>query len=63
MASPVTLAEVRLVDAYRHAAVGAERSEIIHRYADINGLSLGRAEDALDLWAHILENHCGRGRS
>ena len=63
MANPVTLTEVRMIDAYRHAFVGAERSEIIHRYADINGLSLGRAEDALDLWAHMLEKHCGRGCS
>ena len=28
MASPVTLAEVRLIDAYRHAAAGVERSKI-----------------------------------
>ncbi len=60
MASPVTLAEARLIDAYRNASIGMERSAIIRSYADLNRLSLGRAEDALDLWAHILEAHCGR---
>jgi hypothetical protein len=61
MTSPVTFAEAKLINAYRAAAT--DRSAIIRSYADMNHLSLGRAEDALDLWAHILATHCARGRS
>lgn len=53
MPAAMTLAEMKLVDAYRSVAV-AERAPIIRRYADMTHLSLGRAEDALDLWAHML---------
>jgi hypothetical protein len=49
----MTLAEMRLVDAYRSVAA-VERASIIRLYADMTHLSLGRAEDALDLWAHML---------
>jgi len=60
MTSPVTFAEARLISAYR---VSTDRSAIIRSYADMNHLSLGRAEDALDLWVHILATHGARGRS
>jgi len=49
---PVTFAEIELIRAYRSAA---ERTPIIRSYAKITHLSLGRAEDALDLWVHLLE--------
>ena len=55
MPSGVTVAEVGLIHAYRSAAHAPERATIIRRYAEITHLSLGRAEDALDLWIHLLE--------
>jgi hypothetical protein len=55
MPSVVTVAEVGLIHAYRSVAHGPERVTIIRRYAEINHLSLGRAEDALALWVHLLE--------
>jgi hypothetical protein len=50
----MTQAEVELIYNYRFAA---ERTPIIRQYAEITRLSLGRAEDALDLWSHLLEQH------
>jgi hypothetical protein len=64
MTSPMTFAEASLINAYRNTST--DRSAIIRSYADMNRLSLGRAEDALDLWAHILSScasSCARGRS
>jgi hypothetical protein len=52
MLPEITFAEIELIRLYRSAA---ERTPIIRRYAEINRLSLGRAEDALDLWVHLLE--------
>jgi len=52
MLSEITFAEIELIRVYRSAA---ERAPIIRRYAEINHLSLGRAEDALDRWVHLLE--------
>jgi hypothetical protein len=54
---PVTLAEIELIRAYRSVA---DRTPIIRRYAEITHLSLGRAEDALDLWVHLLEPQAER---
>lgn len=54
MPSGVTLDEARLIHAYRSAADAPERATIIRRYGEITHLSMGRAEDALDLWAHLL---------
>lgn len=48
----MTFAEMELIRAYRSAA---ERTPIIRRYAEVTHPSLGRAEDALDLWVHLLE--------
>ena len=56
MAFILTFAEEKLISAYRAKPAAAERSEIIRKYADMKRLSLGRAEDALDLWAHMLTN-------
>jgi hypothetical protein len=59
MPSGVTVAEVGLIRAYRSVAHALERATIIRRYAEITHLSLGRAEDALDLWVHLLETARG----
>jgi hypothetical protein len=55
MPSGVTPVETGLIHAYRQACDTPERATIIRRYAEINHLSMGRAEDALDLWAHLLD--------
>jgi hypothetical protein len=55
MPSGVTVAEIGLIHAYRSVAHAPERAAIIRRYAEITRLSLGRAEDALDLWIHLLD--------
>jgi hypothetical protein len=49
----LTLAEVSLIYDYRSVA-GVKRAEVVRRYAQMMNLSPGRAEDALDLWVHIL---------
>lgn len=54
MSSGVTLAEARLIHAYRSAADAPEKAAIVRCYGEITRLSMGRAEDALDLWAHLL---------
>lgn len=56
MTSSLTFAEANLINAYRCASI-ANRVAIIRRYADLTKLSMGRAEDALDLWSHILGSH------
>ncbi|HUA19461.1 MAG TPA: hypothetical protein VMB25_12010 [Bryobacteraceae bacterium] len=48
----LTISEIELIRDYRCAA---DRSPLIRRYAELAHLSLGRAEDALDLWVHLLE--------
>lgn len=55
MPSGVTPVEARLIHAYRCARDVPERGTIIRRYAEITHLSMGRAEDALDLWAYMLD--------
>jgi hypothetical protein len=55
MPSGVTVAEVGLIHAYQSVAHAREKAAIIRRYAEITHLSLGRAEDALDLWVYLLE--------
>jgi hypothetical protein len=55
MPSGVTPVESGLIHAYQCARDAPERGTIIHRYAKITHLSMGRAEDALDLWAHLLD--------
>jgi hypothetical protein len=57
MPSKMTDAEIRLIHAYGSVPKGAGRTPIIQRYAEITHLSLGRAEDALDLWAHLTAQH------
>ena len=51
----MSFAEASLICAYRTAAKAADKIGIIRRYAEMTRLSLGRAEDALDLFAHMLE--------
>ena len=55
MPSGVTPVEAGLIHAYQCADDAPERATIIRRYAEITHLSMGRAEDALDLWAHLLD--------
>jgi hypothetical protein len=55
MPAGVTPVEAGLIDAYRCARDASGRATIIRRYAEITRLSMGRAEDALDLWAHLLD--------
>jgi hypothetical protein len=57
MAGILTFAEAKLISAYRVASIAGDRLAIIRRYSEMTHLSLGRAEDALDLWAHILAAH------
>ena len=57
MSSEITFAEIELIRAYRSAA---EKTPIIRRYAEVTHLSLGPAEDALDLWVHLLEQQVER---
>jgi hypothetical protein len=60
MALILTIAEENLINAYRTAPAAADRSAIIRSYASLKRLSPGRAEDALDLWAHMLASHFTR---
>ncbi|HTR36875.1 MAG TPA: hypothetical protein VMH80_13285 [Bryobacteraceae bacterium] len=48
----LTMPEIELIRDYRCAP---DRVPLIRRYAELTHLSLGRAEDALDLWVHLLE--------
>ena len=50
----LTSIETTLVVAYRASSNAAERGSLIRRYAEMSRLSVGRAEDALDLWAYML---------
>jgi hypothetical protein len=56
----LTSIETSLVIAYRGSSTAAERGPIIQRYAELARLSMGRAEDALDLWAYMLGTHTAR---
>ena len=55
----LSISEIELIRDYRCAA---ERAPLIRRYAELTHLSLGRAEDALDLWVHLLEPPAERPR-
>jgi hypothetical protein len=63
MPSRISFAELGLIQAYRSTTAIAARSPIIRRYADITHLSVGRAEDALDLWVHLLKQYGGSRNS
>ena len=56
----LTSTETELVMAYRCSSSASDRTSIIRRYADLAHLSMGRAEDALDLWAYMLARHIAR---
>jgi hypothetical protein len=57
----LTFAEASLINAYGSTSIATDRQAIIRRYADMTRLSMGRAEDALDLWVHILSANVARG--
>jgi hypothetical protein len=63
MPSRISFAELGLIQAYRSTTGLADRRPIIRSYAEITHLSVGRAEDALDLWVHLLAQHRGGGNS
>jgi hypothetical protein len=63
MPSRISFAELGLIQAYRSTTGVAERRPIIQSYAEITRLSAGRAEDALDLWVHLLAQHRCSGNS
>ena len=50
----LTSIETKLVIAYRASSNAGERGSIIRRYAEMARLSVGKAEDALDLWVYML---------
>jgi hypothetical protein len=56
MPAEVSIAEAGLIHAYRAAADESTRAAVIRRYAQLNHFSLGRAEDELDLWVHMLSS-------
>jgi hypothetical protein len=49
----LTAAEATLVHNYRSVPI-PDRTAIVRKYAQVTHLSLGRAEDALDLWVYML---------
>jgi hypothetical protein len=55
MSDIITAAEANLIQSYRSVST-PDRSAIVRRYAQMTHLSLGRAEDALDLWVYMLAN-------
>jgi hypothetical protein len=55
MSDIITAAEANLIQSYRSVSI-PDRSAIVRRYAQMTHLSLGRAEDALDLWVYMLAN-------
>jgi hypothetical protein len=55
MPSGLTPVEAGLIRDYRCARDVPERATIVRRYAEISHFSIGRAEDALDLWVHLLD--------
>ena len=59
MSTHITATEVELVRAYQSTSEATKKASIIRRYADLLKLSLGRAEDQLDLCAYML----GRSRT
>jgi hypothetical protein len=56
----LTSIETTLVIAYRASSNAAERGSLIRRYAELSRLSVGKAEDALDMWAYMLGTHGAR---
>lgn len=56
----LTSFEINLVAAYRSSSSLPERISIVRRYAELTRLSMGRAEDALDLLAYMLRTHIAR---
>jgi hypothetical protein len=62
MSTELTLTEIDLVRAYQATPEATERTPIILRYAEFMNLSLGRAEDQLDLWTYMLQASRTRNR-
>jgi hypothetical protein len=55
MSNILTAAEANLIHTYRSVSI-PDRVAIVRKYAQATHLSLGRAEDALDLWVYMLGN-------
>jgi hypothetical protein len=55
MSNILTAAEASLIQTYRSVSI-PDRAAIVRQYAQATHLSLGRAEDALDLWVYMLAN-------
>jgi hypothetical protein len=53
MLNILTATEANLIRAYR-SVPSLDRGAIVSKYAQMTHLSLGRAEDALDLWVYML---------
>lgn len=53
MLNILTPMEANLIHSYRSVAI-LDRAAVVRKYAQITHLSLGRAEDALDLWVYML---------
>jgi hypothetical protein len=51
----MTAAEANLIHSYRSVSI-PDRMAVVRKYAQETHLSLGRAEDALDLWVYMLAN-------
>jgi hypothetical protein len=55
MSNILTATEADLIHSYRSVAI-PDRVAVVRKYAQVTHLSLGRAEDALDLWVYMLAN-------
>ncbi len=55
MLNILTATEANLIHTYRSASI-PDRVAVVRKYAQATHLSLGRAEDALDLWVYMLAN-------
>ena len=55
MSNILTATEADLIHSYRSVAI-PDRVAVGRKYAQVTHLSLGRAEDALDLWVYMLAN-------
>jgi len=55
MLNVLTATEADLIHSYRSVSI-PDRGAIVRKYAQVTHVSLGRAEDALDLWVYMLGN-------
>jgi hypothetical protein len=55
MTNILTATEANLIHEYRSVSI-PDRVAVVRKYAQVTHVSLGRAEDALDLWVYMLGN-------